>query len=245
MGLYNYSHPPEWLARNWLFRKLFLIRKLYLSKRKFSHYSQFAEDISIGRHFPKGYKGVFVDVGCFHPIKYNNTYKLYRRGWRGVNIDIDPIKIEGFDMARPGDVNIAAAVSKAKGKLDYWTNGFYSLTVTLDEDFAQRREGYQKRTVQADRLDNLLQRTPYAEQPIDFLTVDAEGHDLEVLQSLDFDTYAPRLIAVELHETTFDEVKQAPLYQFLESKNYVLANWVGLTLLLRRRKDDVLVEKTN
>lgn len=245
MGLYNYSHPPDWLATNRLFRKLFLLRKLYFSKRKFSHYSQFAEDISIGRHFPKGYQGFFVDVGCFHPMKYNNTYKLYRQGWRGVNIDIDPIKIEGFKLARPGDTNIAAAVSKVTGELDYWTNGFYSLTVTLDEAFAQRREGYQKRTVQADRLDNLLQTTPYAQQSIDFLTVDAEGHDLEVLQSLNFDVYTPRLIAVELHETTFDDAQQTPLYQFLEAKNYVLANWVGLTLLFRRRGDEVLLQKTN
>ena len=48
------------------------------------------------RFFPKKYKGFFVDVGCFHPIKYNNTYRLYRKGWRGVNIDIDAIKIEGL-----------------------------------------------------------------------------------------------------------------------------------------------------
>ncbi len=130
MGLYNYSHPPGWLADNWLFRKLFLLRKLYLSKRKFTHYSQFAEDISIVRHFPPGFSGFFVDVGCFHPVKYNNTYRFYRKGWRGINVDIDPIKIEGFDMLRPEDHNVARAVSSEPGELDFWTNGFYSLTVT-------------------------------------------------------------------------------------------------------------------
>lgn len=233
MGL-NYKHLPAWLERNQIFRTLFLFRKLFLLKKSFRHYSQFAEDISIALHFPKKAKGFFVDVGCFHPVKYNNTYRLYQKGWRGVNIDIDDIKIQGFKILRPGDTNVVCAVSNKPGEVNYWSNGFYSLTITLDEQFASGKPGYLKKKVNADTLTNILDATPYKDRTIDFLTVDAEGHDYQVLTSLDFERYQPRLIAVETHKTTLDEVVKEDICQYLTEKGYVIVNWVGLTLLFRR-----------
>lgn len=231
----SYTHLPDWLKRNWLFRKLFLLRKLFLTRTTSRHRGQSAEDVFINREFPKKYKGFFVDVGCFHPYKYNNTYGLYKRGWRGVNIDIDAIKIEGFNMVRSSDTNIQRAVSKQPGELTYYTNGFYSLVVTLNEDFTKERPKYDYRPakVQADTLTNILNGTKYNNRQIDFLTVDAEGYDLAVLQSLDFDRYAPKLIAVEIHAITIDTVLKDELYRFLNSKGYQLVNWVGQTLMFR------------
>ena len=230
----NYSNLPDWLANNVIFRSLFLFRKLFFIKKSFRHYSQFAEDVSIIRHFPKRYKGFFVDVGCFHPVKYSNTYRLYRKGWRGVNIDIDSIKIAGFKILRPGDVSVARAVSNQTGTLPYWSNGFYSLTITLDEAFAKDKPGYVKKTVQADTLTNILDQTKYKDKVIDLLSVDAEGHDLQVLQSLDFDRYAPKMIAVETHEVTLDALQKDPLFDYLTAKGYTMVNWVGLTVLFMR-----------
>jgi hypothetical protein len=240
LGL-NYSHLPAWIETNWFFRKLFLIRKLFIIKKAFRHHAQFAEDISIERHFPKKFKGFFVDVGCFHPVKYNNTYKLYKKGWRGVNIDIDSIKIEGFQIVRPSDTNIARAVSNTPGTLDYWSNGFYSLTGSLDESFAAGKPGYIKKTVEADTLTNILSKTKYQGQRIDFLTVDAEGHDYEVLTSLDFEIYQPRLIAVETHKERLEDVQKEQLFQLLDSKGYSMVNWVGLTLLFKHKDEVPLV----
>lgn len=230
----NYSNLPDWLANNVLFRSLFLFRKLFFIKKSFRHYSQFAEDVSILRHFPKHYKGFFVDVGCFHPVKYSNTYRLYRKGWRGVNIDIDSIKIAGFKILRPGDVNVARAVSNQTGILPYWSNGFYSLTITLDENFAKDKPGYVKKTVQADTLTNILDQTKYKDKTIDLLSVDAEGHDLQVLQSLDFERYNPKMIAVETHEVTLDALQKDPLFDYLTNEGYTIVNWVGLTVLFMR-----------
>jgi len=231
----SYQHLPDWLTGNWLFRKLFLIRKLFLTRTHRRHYGQSGEDIFIVRQFDKNYKGFFVDVGCFHPTKYNNTFRLYRRGWRGVNIDIDKIKVEAFQMRRPADTNIQRAVSSQAGEITYWTNGFYSLVVTLDEDFTKERTKYDYRPhqVKADTLTHILDETNYRDRKIDFLTVDAEGHDLPVLQSLDFDRYQPHLIAVEVQERTLEEVLETELYRFLKSKGYSLVNWVGQTLMFK------------
>ncbi len=234
MGL-SHSHPPAWLVENRLFRKLFLFRKMYLTRRTFSHHGQFGEDISIARHFPRDYRGFFVDVGCFHPIKYNNTYRLYRRGWRGVNIDLDPIKIEGFDIVRPEDVNIACGVSDSTGETTVWRSGFYSLTSTLDETFAETWEAhFRPHTVRTETLSGILDGTRFRDRHVDLLTVDVEGHDLAVLRSLDFDRYRPLLIAVELHQPTLTAVRQDPLFRFLTEKDYDIVNWTGLTILFKR-----------
>jgi len=232
---FNYTNLPSWIEQNPIFRKLFLLRKLFLTKTTFAHYSQFAEDISINRFFPKSYKGFFVDVGCFHPKKYNNTWMLYKRGWRGVNIDIDSIKIEGFDIVRPRDKNIHSAVSNKEGQISYWANGFYSLTTSLDDSFANGKTGYIKKTAQCAKLSDILDDTKYKDKEIDFLSVDAEGHDLEVLESLDFDRYNPSLIAVETHRAIFPEILNSKLYRFLIEKDYCLVGWCGLTLLMANK----------
>jgi FkbM family methyltransferase len=228
----NYTHLPPWLESNFFFRKIFLFRKLFLTKTKFKHFSQFAEDVFIGRLFPGISDGFFVDVGCFHPKKYNNTWMLYKRGWRGINIDIDSIKIEGFEWIRPQDTNVNCAVSNQSGEFTFYSNGFYSLTASLDEEFAKGKPGYIPKTVQCKSLTEIIAETSFKGVPIDFLSVDAEGHDLEVLKSLDFEQYSPKLIAVETALALMTELSESMLYQFLTEKGYCLVGWTGLTFLM-------------
>ena len=70
--------------------------------------------------FNNDYVGSYVDVGCFHPTRSNNTFKLYKKGWSGLNIDLNPLTIELFDFARPTDINVCAAVSNKKIKKIYF-----------------------------------------------------------------------------------------------------------------------------
>jgi len=229
----NHSHLPSWLENNKVFRFLFLLRKLYFTKAKRSHYSQFAEDVSINRLFPKKYKGFFVDVGCFHPKKYNNTWTLYKRGWRGINIDIDAIKITGCNVVRPSDTNIVCAVSNNEGVISFYTSGFYSLTASLNADFAeQHKRNFVKKETTCKPLSKIIDETKYKDRQIDFLSVDAEAHDLEVLKSLDFERYEPKVIAVESHLPVFSDIEQSPLYVYIISMGYSLVGWCGLTLIL-------------
>lgn len=233
----NYSQLPALLENSKLFRKLFILRKLYLTKTSFKHYSQFAEDVTVGRLFPKSFKGFFVDVGCFHPKKYNNTYKLYKKGWRGINIDIDPIKIVGFDIARPKDTNIASAVGNMDGEMEYYSNGFYSLTSSLDQSFAEKKSRESKKDfivkkTPCHKLTTLIDQTDYKGREIDFLSVDAEGYDMEVLKSLDFAKYNPKLIAVESHHQLFNKIQDTDVYKYLLSLEYTLVGWCGLSLIM-------------
>jgi hypothetical protein len=208
---------------------------VFLIQRRFSHYSQFAEDVSIQRFFNKKFTGFFVDVGCFHPTKYNNTYLLYKKGWRGINVDIDSIKIEAFNLVRRGDVNIACAVGTELGTVEYYSSGFYALTSTIDKAFAGGKVGYIKKTAKCRSLTEIIGGTKFRGRTIDFLNVDTEGNDLKVLQSLDFEKYKPYLIAVESHLDLLESVMESKLFSFLVDRGYSMVGWCGLTLLMANK----------
>jgi len=73
----------------------------YFVFRPTKSYSQHGEDITVLRYFnyhgPA--KGVYLDIGCFHPRHDSNTYLLYKRGWRGINVDAEQYKIDVFRVA--------------------------------------------------------------------------------------------------------------------------------------------------
>ncbi len=232
---WNYSHPPLWLQKNRVFQFFYIFRKLYFTKSSFRHFSQFAEDISISRIFPKNYIGIFVDVGCFHPKKYNNTWTLYKRGWTGVNIDIDPIKIKAFELQRARDHNVSCAVGLHDGEVEYYSNGFYSLTTTTSEEFSKLRKNYIRKITTSQKLDSILFASPFSGEQIDFLSIDAEGNDIEVLKSLSFEVYKPMVVAIETQGKFLNQVIETEEFNFLKNKGYDLIAWCGLTLIFANK----------
>jgi hypothetical protein len=232
---WNNSPLPSFLEKSKVFRFFFLLRKIYFTRIKSNHFSQFAEDISVIRLFPKKYKGIFVDVGCFHPKKYNNTWLLYKKGWTGVNIDIDPIKITAFDFVRKKDHNVACAIAAHNGETEYYTRGFYSLTTSISKNFASNSHAYIKKETTVKRLDDVLDTSPIADKHIDFLSIDAEGNDFEVLKSLNFQVYQPTIVAIESNKTMLEDVLKTQEYIFLKKIGYDLVAWCGLTLILKNK----------
>ena len=63
--------------------------------------------------------GCFVDIGAHHPLALSNTYALYKRGWRGLNIDATPGSMEPFKKYRPEDINLEIAVGRQKETLPF------------------------------------------------------------------------------------------------------------------------------
>ena len=238
------SHPPQWLENSKLFRKLYALRRVlhYQRPRWFSSTDEkiawkFNEDnLNIDR-------GFFVDVGCFHPCQQNVTYRLYRKGWRGINIDLDDVKIEAFRIKRPKDINIACGVSNRKGSLEFYKKSFWSMFNSFEKAALARKSRsdsreWRKVVTKTDTLTNIIDSTVYKDRPIDFLSVDVEGHDLPVLESLDFDRYKPKVICVELDGSwvsSITDVQASELYGFLTSKGYILFNWISGNLMFERK----------
>ena len=88
-----------------------ILHKQLISKK--SYYSFSGVDVLINDIFKKQENGFYLDIGCQHPVKHNNTYKLHKKGWKGVNIDLDQDNIDLFNLSRPNDLNICSAVSSS------------------------------------------------------------------------------------------------------------------------------------
>lgn len=193
------------------------IVKFLLQRGVFKSYAQFGEDLIIRPYLPKK-NGVYVDVGCYHPLLYSNTYRLYRTGWSGIVIDPNPNIKKLFDLFRARDQFFQTAVGST-GVAEYhmFVDGAYN---TLDGSVA---ETYKART-------KFLKTIPVPVKPlaelcshvthIDLMSVDVEGFDLEVLQTHDW-LKPPTVIIVETQP-------QSSVAEFLYKKGYTLA---GLTKL--------------
>ena len=116
---------------SYYFYKIF---KLFKNNKKRNYFGEFGEDILINRFFRKKNEGFYVDVGCYHPIKGSLTYCLYKRGWRGLNVDLSKVSIDLFKLARPKDYNIHAAVTDFDGKTHFFENGMINQQNTLNSN---------------------------------------------------------------------------------------------------------------
>ena len=183
-------------------------RKLFLTKHFRMSYGQFGEDIPLYMLFRKRQHGsFFVDVGAFHPTKWSNTFYLYKKGWRGVLIEMQPEKAMGLRLRRPGDIVVQTAVSNEPGEYTVYAGDVYSPSASIETpDTRNFGSSTKAGTVAARTLTDILDETKYKDQKIDLLNVDCEGHDLAILKSLDFFRYQPRVIAVESHIININDI---------------------------------------
>lgn len=161
-------------------------------------WSQEGEDLILTRYFSQR-GGCFIDVGAHHPYRYSNTYRLYRKGWRGVNIDPLPGMKLLFDSERPEDINIECAISTQEGKAHYYMFNLPQLNTFSKQNADLQKEKWPLKEIKSlnvYRLDQILKEIDFAKK-IDLLSIDVEGLEMEVLKSNDWDKYIPKVIVVE------------------------------------------------
>ena len=165
-------------------------------------YSQEGEDMVLRRLFEGRRNGFYVDVGAHDPVRFSNTYFFYLQGWHGVNIDATPGSMERFASVRPRDKNIEAAISSRTQLLTYYQFNEPALN-TFSQQLARERNGMagyvvtQEQSLQTRTLGDVLEEHVPPSQRIDFLSVDVEGWDSEVLISNNWNVYRPEVILVE------------------------------------------------
>jgi FkbM family methyltransferase len=199
-------------------------------------FSQFGEDLAVLRWLDENLTDVapiYVDAGCFHPIHFSNTLLLLKRGWRGINIDMTPEKIEIFKIIRPLDFNVCAALSDAPqsmmrlayegGLTDRISRSDAAKSLLNEQPIAATR-------VTTTTLDQVIADSGWQIDRIGYLNVDCEGHDLAVLKGLSLAKYQPAIITVEAYE----EHERAETVQFLACSGYVHKEILHRTLLFVR-----------
>jgi FkbM family methyltransferase len=203
---------------------------LFLRNRHFLNlaFSQEGEDLVLAREFNGKTNGFFVDVGAHHPIRLSNTYKFYLQGWKGINIDAMPGSMRLFNSIRPRDTNLEVPISNTAGKrLPYFMFDDFALN-TFDEALATERknEGKNKfvgkREMETYTLAQLLEQHVPAGQAIDFMSIDVEGLDAEVLESNDWSRFRPHFVITEGLGIELLDLVNTPASQMLEKQGYGL-----------------------
>ena len=210
-----------------MFHNIYFKNNFFIKKKT---YSMNGEDLFIDNFF-KNKRGFYVDVGAYHPLELSNTYLLHKRKWEGINIDINSLSIEYFDFLRPNDINLNLGVAKKNStKIIYFQKEKSPLN-TLNLNHAKKifSNKFKKKKIKTKTLTTILDKSKFKGKEIDFLNIDTEGNDLEVLKSLDFKKYKPKLVCIELIDhfnPKQKEIKKHKIYKFLKNKKYQLV-WSG------------------
>jgi FkbM family methyltransferase len=203
-------------------------------------YSQEGEDMVLNSFFEgrKKYKGFYIDVGAHHPYRFSNTLFFYKKGWKGINIEPTPNAIKAFNIFRRRDVNLNIGISSKKGKLLFYCfnepalNGF-SKELSLERNNTSTKYKIIKEIeIETLPLSEVLDKYVPEEQKIDFLTIDVEGFDLQVLQSNNWLKYKPSFILVE-DRIDFNNLTNSEVYGYLEKQGYQLVAKTLRTLFFK------------
>jgi FkbM family methyltransferase len=202
-------------------------------KKDIAMYESFAqnfEDVLLNRIFKNTSNGFYVDVGACHPNFDSVTRLFYERGWTGLNLDPSDYYQQLLAKHRPRDTNLKLAASSKKGKLEFFEvtgTGYSALSSDAIERAERTGATVKKSKVAVDTLSHILDQYA-ADKPIDFLKIDVEGHERDVIAGLDLQRHRPKLILVEaVHPDT-----QAPQWHLWENllldAGYVFAVFDGL-----------------
>jgi|TARA_B110000914_G_scaffold222104_1_gene235013 FkbM family methyltransferase len=212
--------------------KIHILQNIYLKNRYFlktNSYAMDGEDIAIKKYVEHTNNGFYVDVGSHHPVQRSNTCLLYQSGWRGINVDINDFTLDLFNYLRPDDINVQTAISDYNGNIDFYYQKNFSQLNTTDINWAKENfsNNFQTKKIKCQTLNSLLEQTKYKNQKINFFNIDVEGAEMKVLKYLDFNTYDPTVICIEilgyrdLSNTEQEKaIKTNQIYKFLMNKNY-------------------------
>jgi FkbM family methyltransferase len=164
-------------------------------------YAQRFEDLYLMRCFGTRGEGFYIDIGSGHPVHDNASFAFYLKGWHGITVEPNPWLARLTRAVRPRDRHVEALVGAAAGKAAFYlVNEFHGLS-TMIEDHAraaltQFGKTSQAITVPVTTLRQLCEQQ-HAPPVFDFLKVDVEGAEQDVLLNGDWQIYRPRVVVVE------------------------------------------------
>ena len=222
-----------------MFSEFLKYSSLYKRKFKFkkTSYSFNAVDLIVDYIFKNKKNGFYIDVGAQHPISNNNTYLLFNRGWSGINIDLDIKNIELFNIARPNDINLNYALSSsiADKKLYFFHDKSPINTLVESVSNYQKKPVKEIRSIKTITFNKILQNLKFNKE-IDYINIDVEGHELEVLKGFDLVKYKPNVISIEyldlkmkyleFKNNDLSRVIESDFYKLLLNNGYHFVNWL-------------------
>ena len=225
------------------------LKKIYYEKYSKKSYSLSNVDLVIERIFKKKKKGIFIDVGCNHPIKYNNTYLLYKKGWSGINIDLDKSSIKQFNELRTRDDNIQTLVTSFDNEeKDLYFYHDRSAINTISKELVESRNNNfnEIKKMKGKSLNSIIEDSKFKDSKIDLMSIDIENYEFDALKNFNFNKYNIDIIVTEItdvkiknletYNLSLENIIKSNLYKLLISNSYKLINWVNADLIFARFK---------
>lgn len=214
----------NFILNNQILYFFYKLLKIFKNKKKGWFFSEFAEDVLVFRYLQKFKKGIYIDVGCYHPYKGSLTFKLFRRGWRGFNFDLSKVSIDLFRISRPKDFNMCCAISDKDKKIKFFENSKINQQNTI---LTKGKESKKIKEINSYKLNTILKK--YKIIKFDYLNIDVEGAEFQVLKGLDLRKYKPKLITLEINNFLDALNNKKKINKYLFENNYFLFNRVGVT----------------
>jgi methyltransferase, FkbM family len=162
-------------------------------------YSQNLEDYHLSLAFAGQTTGTYIDVGAGHPIADNVSFWFYERGWQGIVVEPQPELVALYQRLRPRDLAIRGLVGRHCGEMDFHVvERLHGLSTTV-EGLAQKAKAfgvdYQTVRTPVTTLAKLCESHDLG--AIDFLKIDVEGAEGDVLFGGDWKRFRPKVIVAE------------------------------------------------
>ena len=192
-------------------------------------FSQFGEDLVLDNLFTRNKieRGFYIEVGAYDPFVYSNTYFFYKKGWNGICIEPNPEATEKLKIKRPRDIILNTAISHHKSIVKFVLNK--ACSGILDENYIFKSENHREIIdVQCVPLSEIIEEHA-KNKNIEFLSIDCEGHDLTILQTVDWNKARPKIVLVEDHNIIYS----GPIYEFMKSNGYLFICKIGPTIFFK------------
>lgn len=210
---------------------------------KIISYAQNHEDILLNRVFAGRDDGFYIDVGACHPVFHSVTKFFYERGWRGVNVEPIPRIFDVLAADRPRDVNLPIGLSNREGTLL-----FHEVPAELGSSTFSSQQAADLRHRGLDLVGHQIPVTTlarvceeYAPETIDFLKIDVESHEREVLEGADWSRFRPRVVLIEATRPSTPIPCHDEWESLLLSADYLFAFFDGLNRYYVRAEDRELL----
>ena len=209
-------------------------------KRKFNYkkysYSFNGVDLIVDYIFKNKKKGFYLDIGAQHPVSNNNTYLLFKKGWNGINIDLDEKNINLFKLARPKDKFKFCYFGLWKRSWSFLYHDSSPIN-TLSENVSnfQKAKITKIKNIKTKILNKVLEGLSLKNH-IDYMNIDVEGHEIQVLKGFNIAKYKPSVISIEYLDLNMKKLEfknndinsllNSDLYKYFIQNNYFFVNWL-------------------
>ena len=217
----------------------FINQKIRSFRKVKKSFSSNSVDLIIGELFKNQKKGIYIDVGCNHPFIGNNTYKLFKKGWNGINIDLDYTFIDSFKFHRPKDDNIQIGVSDKSGEQEMYFHHERSAINTLEN--SRGKNAILKKNIKTSTLNNIIEKSNFKNKEIDYVSIDVEGFELNVLKGFDLKKYKPKALSIEFidpqmkkeefYHQNINNIINSEVYKYMSDNDYHFVNLLHSDLI--------------